>query len=160
MRVARHIGSRLAADGHKMICPACGGDDFGPTSSLHGLRIFKEGHLPGAPMLAGACLSCGHITEPATDWGEPGGDVPDRLDEKLIRDHARVAIDRRLGYIAPQALRAVLMVDDRVIVRVNSGGNALAVEDELEARGYQVSPGGMNPDGYGCAVNVYLRSAE
>ena len=158
VRVARHIGSRLTEDG-KMVCPACGGDDFGPTMPLDTLeKLFELGHLPGAPILAGACLSCEHITEPATDWGEPDvSDRPDRLDAKLIRDHARVAIDRRLGYIAPEALLDIADGSHHLIVRTNSGGNAIAVMDELRSRGYRVADHGSNPGGYGYAVRVVLK---
>lgn len=47
-----------------MPCPACGGD-YGPTKPLSALTTYQDGYLPGAPLLVGVCLDCGHVTEPA-----------------------------------------------------------------------------------------------
>lgn len=77
-----------------------------------------------------------------------------RLDTRHIAGHARHAIAERLRYRAPEALRAVERDGDSVIVRLNSGGNALAVESYLRRRGYLAEQAGGNPDGYGCAVRV------
>ncbi|WP_188197578.1 hypothetical protein [Nonomuraea sp. SYSU D8015] len=65
-RVAVHIGAAELLPDERMRCPACGGDDFGPTSSVYELAVYKEGYLPGVPLLAGVCLEddCGHVTEP------------------------------------------------------------------------------------------------
>lgn len=68
-RIAKHIGATLTDD-DEMACPECGGD-FGPTMTREDLATFEPGCLPGAPLLAGVCLDCGHITEPAPavlDW--------------------------------------------------------------------------------------------
>lgn len=83
--------------------------------------------------------------------------VPQRLDIRHLRNHAVRAITERLGYRAPDALRAVERDGDTVIIRVNSGGNALAIEPYLRQRGYRAEYAGGNPDGYGCAVRVSLR---
>lgn len=77
-----------------------------------------------------------------------------RLDVRHLRNHARRAIGERLRYAAPEALRAVERDGRSVVIRLNSGGNALAVESYLRLRGYKVKLAGSNPDGYGCAVRV------
>ena len=77
-----------------------------------------------------------------------------RLDTRHIERHARNAITGRLRYRAPQAVRKVERDGTAVIVRLNSGGNALAVEAWLRQRGYRAEYAGGNPDGYGCAVRV------
>lgn len=61
-RVAHHLGAAVRPDG-RMWCPACGGD-FGPTVPLSALALYELGYLPAAPLLAGVCLDCGHITNP------------------------------------------------------------------------------------------------
>lgn len=61
-RVAHHVGAHLGDDG-RMRCPVCGGD-FGPTIPLGALAAYELGYLPGAPLLAGVCLDCGHVSEP------------------------------------------------------------------------------------------------
>lgn len=63
-RVATHIGAKELLPDGTMRCPACGRLDFGPTMTLDALAVYEGGYLPGAPLLAGACLDCGHITEP------------------------------------------------------------------------------------------------
>lgn len=80
--------------------------------------------------------------------------VPLRLDTRHLANHARKAIAERLRYDAPEALRAVERESGAVILRLNSGGNALAVEAYLRQRGYVAEYAGFNPDGYGCAVRV------
>lgn len=82
---------------------------------------------------------------------------PARLDMRHLTNHARRAISERLRYPAPEALRAVERAPGAVIIRVNSGGNALAVELYLHGRGYTAKQAGPNTDGYGCAVKVTLR---
>jgi len=77
-----------------------------------------------------------------------------RLDVRHLHNHASRAITERLRYTAPEALRAVERDGDAVIIRLNSGGNALAVESYLRMRGYRAAYDGGNPDGYGCAVRV------
>jgi hypothetical protein len=79
-----------------------------------------------------------------------------RLNARIIRQHTRAAIIERLRYDAPEALRAVERDRGAVIVRLNSGGNALAVQARLRLRGYRAEQAGGNPDGYGCAVRVTL----
>lgn len=81
-----------------------------------------------------------------------------RLDSRHIGNHAREAVARRLGSPMPEAVRAVERHGTSVIVRLNSGGNALAVEQYLSERGYRTEDVGGNPDGYGCAVRVLLAS--
>ena len=88
-------------------------------------------------------------------WGDIP--VPRRVDTRHLAAHARRAIADRLRYPAPEALRGVERDGAAVILRLNSGGNALAVESWLNLRGYQAADGGANPDGYGCAVRVTLR---
>jgi len=77
-----------------------------------------------------------------------------RLNVRHLERHARRAITERLLHVAPEALRAVERDGDSVIIRVNSGGNELAVEAYLRQRGYRAEFDGTNPDGYGCAVRV------
>lgn len=59
-----------------------------------------------------------------------------RLDTRHLARHARKAIRERLGYPAPYALLAVERDGASVVLRLNSGGNALAVESYLRQRGY------------------------
>ena len=40
------------------------------------------------------------------------------------------------------------------MLRLSSGGNALAVASYLRQRGYDAEWAGANQDGYGCAVRV------
>lgn len=82
-----------------------------------------------------------------------------RLDTRHLARHARKAIRERLGYPAPYALLAVERDGPAVILRLNSGGNALAVEPYLRQRGYQAKYDGGNPGGYGCAVRVTVKAA-
>jgi hypothetical protein len=77
-----------------------------------------------------------------------------RLNIRWLAHHARRAIAERLLYAAPEALRKVERDGDAVLLRLNSGGNALAVESYLRGRGYRAEYAGTNPDGYGCAVRV------
>jgi hypothetical protein len=77
-----------------------------------------------------------------------------RLDTRHIARHARKAIRERLHYPAPDALLSVERDGKSVILRLNSGGNALAVEAYLRQRGYRSEAAGGNPGGYGCAVRV------
>ena len=80
-----------------------------------------------------------------------------QLNVRHIRNNALAAIRDRLGPGKGFALRAVEREGDAVIVRVNSGGNALAVEPWLRRRGYRAEWDERgNPDGYGCAVRVTL----
>lgn len=79
-RVSVHIGAAgVTADGH-MLCPSCGVADFGPTVPLNTLAVFENGFLPRAPLVAGVCLTCGHVFEPTTldqlaaDGAAEGGD--------------------------------------------------------------------------------------
>lgn len=85
--------------------------------------------------------------------------VPRRLDLRHLRRHAVRAIADRLKYAAPCALLAVERDGDSVVLRLNSGGNALAVQSWLSLRGYRAEYAGGNPDGYGCAVRVRLRDS-
>jgi hypothetical protein len=86
-----------------------------------------------------------------SDAGRP---VIRRLDTRHLARHARKAIRERLGYPAPDALLAVERDGKSVILRLNSGGNAIAVETRLRERGYLAEDAGGNPGGYGCAVRV------
>jgi hypothetical protein len=79
---------------------------------------------------------------------------PRRLSTRWLAHHARRAIAERLLYAAPEALRRVERDGDAVPLRLNSGGNALAVESYLRTRGYRAEYAGANPDGYGCSVRV------
>jgi hypothetical protein len=90
---------------------------------------------------------------------QPRANAPIRLVLRHIRNHALRAISQRLKGSTPAeyALLAVEHDRDAVIIRVNSGGNALAVEPYLRHRGYCTEYAGSNPDGYGCAVRVTLR---
>lgn len=81
-----------------------------------------------------------------------------RLDSRHIAAHARRAIAERLGHPAADALLAVERNGTAVVLRLNSGGNALAVADYLRQRGYRAEQDGGNPDGYGCAVRVNVRA--
>lgn len=83
-----------------------------------------------------------------------------RLDTRHLARHARKAIRERLGYPAPQALLAVERDGAAVILRLNSGGNAIAVETWLRHRGYRASYDGGNPSGYGCAVRVSVTATR
>jgi hypothetical protein len=85
---------------------------------------------------------------------------PSRLDVRHLSGHARRAIAQRLLHAAPWALLAVERGQGAVILRVNSGGNELAVESYLRGRGYRAEYAGPNPDGYGCAIRVTLRDTE
>ena len=88
-----------------------------------------------------------------------GRSVPTRLNRRHIERHALKAIAARLLEPHPEALLAVERVPGAVIVRVNSGGNELAVESWLNFRGYHAEYAGSNPDGYGCALRVTTRTA-
>jgi hypothetical protein len=79
-----------------------------------------------------------------------------QLNTRHLARHARRAIAERLGHGAAYALLAVERDGRDVILRLNSGGNALAVEPYLRNRGYQVRYDGTNPGGYGCAVRITL----
>lgn len=81
---------------------------------------------------------------------------PTRLDTRHLANHAHRAITRRLRYSAPYALLAVDREADSVLLRLNSGGNALAVEAYLRGRGYRAEYAGTNPGGYGCSVKVMV----
>jgi hypothetical protein len=88
---------------------------------------------------------------------------PTRLVPRHLRNHALRAISQRLGpggVPAEHCLLAIERAGDAVIIRVNSGGNALAVEPYLRWQGYCVEFAGSNPGGYGCAVRVTLRDAD
>ena len=86
---------------------------------------------------------------------------PRRLNVRHLERHARRAIAERLRYHVPEALRSVERDGDAVIIRVNSGGNAIAVETYLRLwRGYWTEFAGTNPDGYGCAVRVRTFTTE
>jgi hypothetical protein len=82
---------------------------------------------------------------------------PMRLDIRHLTNHARHAIFERLQYAEPGALIGVERDEDAVIIRVNSGGNEMAVERRLNGCGYRAEYAGPNPGGYGCAVRVTLR---
>lgn len=86
-------------------------------------------------------------------------EIPMRLDTRHLANHARHAIWDRLRYSAPEALIAVEREGDAVLLRLNSGGNALAVESYLRRRGYRAEFAGTNPGGYGCSVKVTVRKA-
>lgn len=85
--------------------------------------------------------------------------APTRLDRRHVENHAHRAITERLGYHAPQAVIAVERDGNALLLRLNSGGNALAVEPYLCRRGYRAEYAGKNPSGYGCTVRVTLRPA-
>ena len=77
-----------------------------------------------------------------------------RRDTRHLKNHALRAIAERLLYPAPYALIAVERDGGDVVLRLNSGGNSLAVEPYLRRRGYDAVYDGPNPSGYGCAVRV------
>lgn len=83
-----------------------------------------------------------------------------RLDSRHVAAHARKAIAGRLRHPAAEALRAVERDGATIVLRLNSGGNALEVADYLRQRGYRAEHIGANPDGYGCAVRVALRAGS
>lgn len=83
--------------------------------------------------------------------------TPRQLNTRHLARHARNAIRDRLKYRADYALLFVERVPGAVILRLNSGGNSLAVESWLNFRGYKATYAGGNPGGYGCAVRVELR---
>jgi hypothetical protein len=85
---------------------------------------------------------------------------PARLDTRHLASHARHAIFDRLKYAAPQALIAVEREAGAVMLRLNSGSNALAVESYLRGRGYRAEFAGTNPGGYGCSVKVTVAGAK
>ncbi|MGW2421364.1 hypothetical protein ACWC0C_19320 [Streptomyces sp. NPDC001709] len=68
--VSEHIGAadleRLPDGGFRFQCPACHEWDFGPTMPLEqAVRVWLHGgRLPPAALLAGACLTCEHATQP------------------------------------------------------------------------------------------------
>lgn len=76
-----------------------------------------------------------------------------------VEHHARRAIARRIG-CTTEAIISVTRDEnraDRVILHVNSGGNARAAEQELRYRGYQVEPTGYDPfksGNYGVQLRV------
>lgn len=84
---------------------------------------------------------------------------PRQINTRHLARHARKAIAERLGPTGypVDGLLAVERVSGAVILRLNSGGNSLAVESWLNLRGYRASYAGGNPGGYGCAVRVELR---
>jgi hypothetical protein len=86
--------------------------------------------------------------------------APQRLNVRHLTRHAHRAIAERLLYPAPWALLAVEREQDAVILRLNSGGNILAVESWLRQRGYRAEYAGSNPGGYGGALKVTLRATE
>ena len=82
--------------------------------------------------------------------------TPSRLDRHHIEHHTRRAIAARLHY----PVREVKRDGASVIVRVNSGGDALEGQSYLRSRGYTAEDADANPDGYGCAVRVTLKKHE
>lgn len=84
---------------------------------------------------------------------------PTRLNTQHLSRHARRAIRERLLYAAPEALLAVDREKDAVLLRLNSGGDAIAVKNYLNRRGYRAEFAGTNPGGYGCSVKVTLRTS-
>lgn len=89
-----------------------------------------------------------------------GSPVITQLNTRHLARHARKAIQERLRHRAAYALRAVERDGGSVVLRLNSGGNALAVESYLRRHGYRAEYAGGNPDGYGCAVRVTLAGAR
>ena len=89
--------------------------------------------------------------------------APKRLNRRHVERHALKAIRKRLGpseYPTDSALLGIERDGSSLLVRVNSGGNSLAVEQYLRGRGYRAEYAGGNPGGYGCAVRVSLREAS
>ena len=84
---------------------------------------------------------------------------PTRLDIRHIRNHALKGIAaRRLSVSADYCLLGITRDDSgAVIVHVNSGGNACAVESELNGCGYRAEYLPFDPDVYGAKVRVTLR---
>jgi hypothetical protein len=81
---------------------------------------------------------------------------PRRLNTRHLARHARKAIRERLGP-STYPVDGVLAIERdgaAIIIRLNSGGNSLAVEPYLRGRGYHVEDAGTNPGGYGCALRV------
>lgn len=63
---------------------------------------------------------------------------------------AQAAINKRLGYAAPTALRSITRTGDGgFVIVLGSGGNAIAVEAALRRLGY-----GVRRDAKACSVHV------
>jgi hypothetical protein len=86
----------------------------------------------------------------------PAG-CPRRLDVRYLRRHVIKAAGGRHGYAAPWALLGIERGDGHVMIRLNSGGNALAVESWLAGRGYRATFQPLNPGVYGAAVRVAVQ---
>lgn len=65
---------------------------------------------------------------------------------RYVERHARRAVNRRVGHNAPDAVLGVSReTGGTVIIHLNSGGNALAVQQRLRSLGYQVESTDYDP---------------
>ncbi|BEL41998.1 Uncharacterised protein [Mycobacteroides abscessus subsp. abscessus] len=72
-----------------------------------------------------------------------------------VERHARKAIGNRLGYAARDAVITVVREEHgRVMLHVNSGGNAIVAEQRLRSRGYRVEYKQHVPGVYGVQLLV------
>lgn len=100
--------------------------------------------------------SCGHVHDCEAPDPAAVGALHSRLplDLGTLQALAVRAVAGRLRYPAAHAVLAVVPHGGDVLIRLNSGGNALAVEAALAPLGYMTTSED-NPDGYGVAVRVY-----
>jgi hypothetical protein len=62
--VAKRIGAPEITE-DRMICPACGGDDYGPNMQPGEMDVWTvDNRLP--LWLRGVCVDCGHVQEPTS----------------------------------------------------------------------------------------------
>ncbi len=72
-----------------------------------------------------------------------------QVQTRQVERHARRAITRRLGYVAPDAVISVTRDPHQpgtVILHVNSGGNSLECQAALKAAGYRIVGGWNDPN--------------
>jgi hypothetical protein len=95
-------------------------------------------------MLAGRAIGCsceGRRFRPVVPCSHMrSADAPAEI--ARLTALAQAAINRRLGYAAPTALLGVSRTaEGGFLLRLNSGGNQIAVKAALWREGYAVSPG-------------------
>ena len=83
---------------------------------------------------------------------------PARLNVAHLERHALKAVADRLGKPFPSALLSITRDGSSVVLRLNSGGNGLAVEHWLRRRGYAITWEPQDND-YGCAIRVTTRQS-
>lgn len=81
-----------------------------------------------------------------------------QVHRRYVERHARRAINCRVGYNASEAVLGIAReTGGTVILHVNSGGNALAVQQRLRTLGYQVESTDYDPfakGNYGVQLRV------